>query len=222
MSNINIKNVVGNHNVFGDHNVLSNNFESSTSDRVLTRDEYFKIIIDIRDLERISLVDFLEDKYFKSVKRNPEFIKILYKDIYRVLENIDREPELDLMIQNGDFALEQGDIMLNGKLTNLDYTIIWLHVKLVEGFIKESPNQLARKMEAFENDFLFVNYDTPEYTNRLAELSSQIKKELRNKSKLGWTWDDLNDIITLQPNICGLGININAIFDKIISRKNRR
>jgi hypothetical protein len=77
-------------------------------------------------------------------------------------------------------------------------------------------------MEAFENDFLFVNYDTPEYTNRLAELSSQIKKELRNKSKLGWTWDDLNDIITLQPNICGLGININAIFDKIISRKNRR
>jgi len=215
MSNINIKSIVGNNNVIGDNNILSNNSESSFLDRVLTRDEYYKIILDIRELERISLVDFLEDKYLKSIKRNPDFIKILYKDIYRILEIINNEANLDLVIQNGDFTIEHGDLKLTGNPTNLDYTLTWLHMKLVESFISENPHHLASKMNAFENDFLNVNNDTPEYTKRLSALSIQIKKELRNKNKSGWTWADLNDIITLQPNFCGLGVNINAIFDKI-------
>lgn len=221
MSNININSIVGNNNVFGDHNSLSNNSESSFIDRVFTRDEYFKIILEIRELERSSLIDYLEDKYLKSIKRNPDFIKILYKDIYRILENINIEPDLNLVIQNGDFTLEHGDLKLTGNPTNLDYTLTWLHVKLVESFISDNPNHLASKMNAFENDFLNVNNDTSEYTKRLATLSTQIKKELRNKNKSFWTWADLNDIITLHPNFCGLGIDINAIFAKIKYRKNK-
>lgn len=221
MSKITIKKVEGDNNVFGDSNNITNNHLNQTLDRVLTRDDYYQIMLEIRELERISLGDYLEDKFQKYLKKNPDFIKILYKDIYNVLEGVAREEDNDLLIENGDFVIEYGDFKQTGHPTNLDYALTWLHIKLMEEFIAESPLLLTQKMQRFENDFLKINYDTPTYKKKISELNLELKKERNSKDKSKWSWSDLNEIIELKPNIAGLGINLNAIFSRIIRPKKK-
>lgn len=222
MSKINIGNVSGGSNVFGDNNTVTNNFTSQTVDKVLTRDDYFQIILEIRELERISLGHYLDDKYLKLSDKNPDFVRILYKDIVKVLDGVDKEGDNDLLIENGDFVVEYGDIKLTGHPTNLHFALTWLHMKLVDEFTKDDPMSLTFKMERFENDFLNVNYDTPAYTKKLSALNIEIRKERNQKDKSGWTWSDLNEFLELKPNIAGLGINLNAIFSRAFSRNKKR
>lgn len=188
---------------------------------VLARDEYFQIILEIKEIERISLGNYLEDKFQKVVLKNPDFIKILYKDIYKVLDRTDKEGDNDLLIENGDFVDKYGAIKLTGLPTNLHYALTWLHMKLVEDFTAESPLQFISKMEQFENDFLKINYDTQAYTNRINELNLELRKKQNSKDKLGWTWSDLNEIIELKPNFAGFGVNLNAIFSRLINMKTK-
>lgn len=219
MSKIQINSVAGGNNIFGDNNTINNTFSvAQTMDKVLTREEYFQIILEVRELERISLGDYLEDKFMKLISKNPDFIKILYKDTYRVLDGVDKAGDNDLLIENGDFVIEYGDIKQTGHPTNLHFALTWLHFKLVEDFIKDDVFSLTAKMNSFEHDFLFVNYDTPAYTKKLRDLNSQLKLERNNKDKSGWTWSDLNDFLELKPNIAGLGVNLNAIFSKLMNR----
>ena len=222
MSKINIGNVSGGSNVFGDNNNVTNNFASQTVDKVLTRDDYFQIVLEIRDLERISLGHYLDDKYLKLSDKNPDFVKILYKDIVKVLDGVDKDGDNDLLIENGDFVVEYGDIKLTGHPTNLHFALTWLHMKLVEEFTKDNPLSLSFKIERFENDFLNINYDTPSYTKKLSALNFELRKERNQKDKSGWTWNDLNEFIELKPNFAGLGVNLNAIFSRLINRNKKR
>lgn len=222
MSKINIGNVTGGNNVFGDHNSITTNIGvTQTIDKVLTRDDYFQIILEVRELERISLGDYLEDKFLKSSSKNPDFIKILYKDIYNVLDGVDKEGDNDLLIENGDFVIESGDIKQTGHPTNLHFALTWLYMKLVESFATDNPVQFKAQMERFENNFLKINYDTPAYSKRIVELNLELRKERNLKDKSGWTWNDLNEIIQLKPNFMGLGINLNAIFSRLSNRKKK-
>lgn len=216
MSKITIGNIEGGNNSFGDNNTITNNYvQSVETKRVLTRENYFEIINEIRELERISLGQYLDDKLLKVQSKNPDFVKILYKDIYKVLDGVDKSGDNDLLIENGDFIIEYGDIKLTGHPTNLHFALTWLHLKLVEKFLEEDPLTIQQKLYRFENDFLLIDYDTPEYSKKLKALNKQLKSERNNKDKSGWTWKDLNNIIDLKPNIAGIGININGIFSKL-------
>lgn len=222
MSKINIGNVSGGNNVFGDNNTVTNNFASQTVDKVLTRDDYFQIVLEIRDLERVSLGHYLDDKYLKLAGKNPDFVKILYKDIVKVLDGVDKDDDNDLLIENGDFIVEYGDIKQTGHPINLHFALTWLHMKLVEEFTKDDPLSLTFKMERFENDFLYINYDTPSYTKKLSALNLELRKERNQKDKSGWTWNELNEFLELKPNFAGLGVNLNAIFSRLINRNKKR
>ena len=222
MSDIKIGNISGGNHTWGDHNTITNNSSADPSiDKVLTRDEYFKIILEIRDLERISLSDYLQDKYEKLSSKNPHFVKILYKDIYKILDGVDNDCDNDLIIESGDFLVEYGDIKLSGYPTNLHFALVWLYSMLVENLNMESTKEFYAELDRFENDFLKINYDTPEYTKKLVELRFQLRKESNEKNKTGLIWKDLNDFIELKPNIGGIGINFNAIFGRILNRKQK-
>ncbi len=217
MSKIKIGNVNAENNVFGDKNIITNNFVTKqSSNKVLIRENYFQMILEIRDLERISLENYLEDKYQKFISKNPNLIKILYKDIYKVLDGIDNEDNLDVVIENGDFVIENGDIKLSGHPTNLHYALTWLHVKLIEDIIEKDPNNLISEIDNFENAFLKVNYDTPSYKKKLSDLKLEIRKEIKNKNKSNLSWNDVNEIIILKPSLFGIGVNLNALFGKLI------
>jgi hypothetical protein len=218
MSKISIGNVSGDNYIFGDNNFITNNLVANSSEPVLTRAEYFQIIHELRELERISLGHYLDDKYLKLVGKNPDFVRILYKDIFKVLNRVDREGPRDLYIEHGDFVVECGDIKLSGYPTNLDFALVWLHVKLVEEFKQTDPIRWTSKMEKFVNDFLNSDYDTPSYTRKLSALSKEISKERKQQGKSGLTWSDLNEFFELKPNFAGLGINFNEIFKRVIDR----
>lgn len=219
MSKFKINTVSGNGLSFGDNNTISNSFSSESASKVLTRDEYFQIILEIREIERISLGDYLDDKYLSYAKKNPDFVKIIYKDIVKVLDGVDMEGDNDLLIENGSFVVEYGDCKQTGFPTNLHYALTWLHVKLIDEFSNEGPLELSRKLSRFENDFLNVNYDSPSYSRKIAALNSELRKERQRKDKTGWSLSDLNDIIQLKPNIYGMGLNFNALIGKFIRKK---
>lgn len=222
MSKINIDNIQGGYNSFGDNNTIHNNISiQQTVEKVLTRDDYFQIILEIRELERISLSTYLQDKLDKLQTKNPDFIKILYKDINRILDGVDKEDDNDLLVENGDFVIEYGDIKLTGYPTNFHFALIWLHTQLVESFSTQDSLSIIPKMNSFENDFLHINFDTPAYSKKISNLNKELKKEREKKDKSNSTWADLNDFLHLKPNIAGIGINFNAIFSKLINRKKK-
>jgi hypothetical protein len=223
MSHIKIGNISGDNHTWGDHNIIINSCNADLSiDKVLTRDEYFKIILEIRDLERISLSNYLQDKYEKLYSKNPHFVKILYKDIYKILDKVDNECDKDIIIESGDFLVEYSDIKLTGYPTNLHFALVWLYSMLVESLNMASTKEIYAELDRFENDFLKINYDTPAYTKKLAELRLQLRKECNEKNKTGLIWKDLNDFIELKPNIGGIGINFNAIFGRLFNRYHER
>ncbi len=220
MSKINIKNLNGENIVVGDNNTINNNFTSDQGlAKVLTRDDYYQMMLEIRELERISVGDYLEDKFEKYSKRNPDFVKILYKDISKVLDGVDHDGDNDLVIENGDFVIEYGDLKLSGHPTNLHFAVIWLNIKLIELFATNGIRTYDQNMENFENDFLKHNYDTHAYSKKLKALTFELKKERNSKDNKGWVWNDLIDYVELKPNIAGIGINFNAILKRISNKK---
>lgn len=190
-------------------------------DRVLTREEYFQIILEIREVERISLDAYMQDRYDRYIGKNPDFVKILYKDINNILEGVDKECDHDLVIEDGDLVWDGDDFKLTGHPTNLHYALTWLHMQLVEEFTKKDVLDFMRKMQHFEEKFLKTNFDTPAYQQKIKVLGDELKRERNSKDKGGWTWSDLNSMVELKPNIAGIGINLNEIFSRMINRKKR-
>lgn len=149
---------------------------AESSDYVLTRDDYYKIIVELIDLERISLGDYLEEKYKRHIDKNPNFIKILYKDINFVLDGIYKDNELDLAVENGDFVVEYGDLKLEGNPNNLVYVLNYLHTKLFDSFMPDNMDLeiVFKRMEQFQKDFLKINYNTLERNEKLIELRKKL------------------------------------------------
>lgn len=223
MSTFNIGNVNGDNNVFGDKNHIKNiNSKANTeSGNVLTRDDYFKIILEIRELERISLETYLEDKYAKSIAKNPDFVKILYKDISKVIDGIYDE-DFEMVIEDGDIAIEQGDFKIKGNPTNLPFAQMWLYMNLLEEFAKSDPLNITVNLDKFRTDFLAVDGDTPGQKKRIRDLRNELideKKEAGGNSRWRSFFTHFNDIVEMKPNISGFGINMNAALSKILNSR---
>lgn len=219
MAKFNINQISGNGNVFGDNNVVNNYSSHALPQSVLSRDDYFTIINELIELERLSLGDYLEDRKEKLKSKNPDFIKLLYKDVHKVLEDYDGGKPIDLTFENGDSVIEYGDFKLTGNPTNLHYTLIWLHQELIEGFAGEKNQSLSSNLERFEKDFLNINYDNPTVKAKIKVLKEKLKMEEKKESKSEFGLKDINEILHLKPNLMGIGININEIFSKILKRK---
>lgn len=219
MAEIKINNVNGNNNVFGDNNTITNSL-GSNSPQVLVRDEYYKMMLEILELERISVGDYIEEKYRLHISKNPDFVKILYKDIYHVLDGVDHEGDNDLIIENGDFAFEYGDFKVSGRPTNLHYTMTWLHMKLVTQFMQSDFANWQRKLHNFESDFLKINYNTQEYNKKISALNSRLKKErnLEDTPTKKNFFNFLNNVVDLKPNVAGIGINFNELLRRILGK----
>jgi hypothetical protein len=145
--------------------------------RFLIRDDYYNMMLEIVELERISVGDYLEARFAEFGSTNPHFIEILYKDISKVLEDVLKDGEGDLVIENGDFVVEYGDLKLSGPVNNLHFALLALHQMKVEKETKaiESPHEFIQRMENFENGFLNIDYNTPEYSAKLAQLNKRLK-----------------------------------------------
>lgn len=146
--------------------------------KFLIREDYYKIILEILELERISVGDYLENKYNEHNEANPHFIEILYKDIVKVLDGVLKENEGDLAEdETGDFVIENGDFKLTGPINNLHLVELGLHQMLVEKTILEVklPDAFIDRMEKFETEYLGIDYNTPEYNEKLKALNERIK-----------------------------------------------
>ncbi len=218
MSIITIKTLEGNGNVIGDGNSITNKLGHSRIDKVLTRDEYFQIILDIRDIERISIATYLEDKFQMYSHNNPDFVKILYKDIKKVVEEVDTEYDNDLEFQNSDFVIEYSGIKLKENPTNLHYALIWLHTKLIEILTNANPGTVDQEIDKFKIDFLNIIYNSPNYAKKLSDLSFELRKERNFENR--WNWDEIINCFEFKPNFYGMGINLKYIFNKFLNKKN--
>lgn len=146
--------------------------------KFLIREDYYQMILEILELERISVGDYLDNKYNEFKESNPHFIEILYKDICSALEGVLKEGEGDLAVdETGDFVIENGDFKLTGPINNLHLAELGLHQMLVEKTIEavKFPNEFINRMEKFEQEYLGIDYNTPEYNKKLKELNERIK-----------------------------------------------
>jgi len=181
--------------------IMTNNDSNSVAlednGKVLNRDDYFKIILEIYNLHRDTLDTYLTDKYNKLISKNPLFVACLYKDINKVMEGVHKEGEPDLLIENGDFVIEYGDLKLTGNPSIFDDAMTWLWAKLMEGFVnntslntdkdnKQMETDLGKIWQTkldktselitnFENEFLKRNDYTPTYAKKIAELNKELK-----------------------------------------------
>lgn len=144
--------------------------------RILIREDYYNMILEIIELERISVGDYIEAKYEEFQQKNAHFIEILYKDISKVLEGLLKDGEGDLVEKDGDWVEEYGDLKLSGPLNNLHYALIGLHQMKVEKTFAsiQHPNEFIDKMENFQTDFLDIDYNTPEYNKKLSDLNKRL------------------------------------------------
>ncbi|MFM9909208.1 MAG: HNH endonuclease [Chitinophagaceae bacterium] len=145
--------------------------------RILIREDYYNMMLEIIELERISVGDYIETKYEEFKTKNTHFIEILYKDINRVLEGLLKDGEGDLVEKDGDWVEEYGDLKLSGPLNNLHYALMGLHQMKVEKMFEtiQHPNEFIAKMDNFETDFLNIDYNTPEYNKKLSDLNKRLK-----------------------------------------------
>lgn len=186
----------------------------------LDRKIYLNLIQQIRNTEKPSIDDYIEKKLIPLQNDNPNFIKTLYKDITYVLEGIDKPGDNDLMVENGDFFVEDGELKLTGYQTRLHDVLIWLHQEVVKEIIEKYPNPevFIQKIENFENHFLKRRNYTPEYLKELDEIKKSIKNERKfnfeNKnSRLSRFLDP--ELLELKPNIFGMGFNLNELINKV-------
>lgn len=187
---------------------------------MLKREDYLDIIQEIRNTEKVSFDQLITDVLEPMQKQHPNFIETLYKDICYVLNGIDNEGDNDLMIENGDFVIEDGDIKLTGYQTRLHDVCIWLHMQMVEKFAENITygNQLADRLKNFEQNFLQKQNYTPEYRAKLDDIRRSLKKERKVNTGEGLSWFKQladPDNFELKPNIIGIGINFNQILNKL-------
>jgi hypothetical protein len=186
---------------------------------ILKRDSYIEIIQEIRNTEKVSIDTYIDKRLIPLQKENTAFIKTLYKDIYYLLDGIDKPGDNDLMIKDGDFVIEQGDLKLTGYQTRLHDLMNWLHQQVVAEMMERNFQTFVEQMEDFENNFLKKPTYTPEYKVKLDSLKASIRDEreynyeMKKKSKLKRLLHI--DLLELKPNFCGLGINFNEMIKRI-------
>ncbi len=183
---------------------------------MLKRTDYLELIEEIRNTEKKSIDEYI-DKVLEPLRNENEyFIETLYKDVYYLIKDIDKQGENDLEIKNGDLVIEDGDLKLTGYQSRLHNLSIWLHLEMVKKFMEDNPFQVVEKMENFELKFLEKPNYTPEYKIALDKIKRSLRKE--RKQNLGEKenlWDKIWDIenLELKPNIAGIGLNLNNLID---------
>ncbi len=177
---------------------------------MLKRTDYLELIEEIRNTEKKSIDEYVDKVLEPLMADNEYFIETLYKDIYYLIKDIDKQGE-------GDLGVENGDLKSTGYQSRLYNLSIWLHMEITKKFIEENPLKFIEKMENFETNFLEKPDYTPEYKAALDKIKRSLKKE--RKQNLGekenlwekvWDWDNLE----LKPNIYGIGLNFNNLIDK--------
>ncbi len=184
---------------------------------MLKRSDYLEIIEEIRNTDIKSLDEYI-DKVLKPLRfDNENFLEILYKDIYYLIKDIDREGDNEMKFKEGDIVLENGDIALTGYQSRLHNLSIWLHIEITKQFCEKKPEEFIRLMTDFEHNYLGKPNYTPEYKAELDRIKGSLKKERKqNLSDSKNLWNKIFDIdnLELKPNIAGVGINLNEIINK--------
>lgn len=144
----------------------------------MIREDYLKIIEEIRNLETGALDDYIAKKLIPLKNNESFFVETLYKDICYVLRGVDSVGDNDLIIENGDFVFESGDFKLTGYQTRLHDLCIWLHAQIIEKAINEGAAwNISERMQQFESIVLKKNNYTPEYKRKLDAINRSIKRE---------------------------------------------
>lgn len=184
---------------------------------MIKRNDYINLIEEIRNTNKKSLDEFIEKVIEPLQNENKNFIEVLYKDIYYLIKDIDKEGENDLAIENGGLVIEDGCLKLTGYQSRLHNLAIWLHMEICKKLIKESPFTFVEKMENFEKNFLNKPNYTPEHKAKLDKIKRSLKKERKlNLGEKENFWNKIFDIdnLELKPNFIGIGINGNNIINK--------
>jgi len=184
---------------------------------MLNRFDYIKLIEDIRNTEKKSLDEYIEKVLEPLRVENEYFLETLYKDVYYLIKDIDEDGDNDLIIEDGDLAIEEGDLKLTGYQSRLHNLSIWLHIEITRKIIEENPLSFSTKIEDFEKNFLEKPNYTPEYKSELDKIKrSLIKERKQNLKKDDNFWNKIFDMdnFELKPNLYGIGINLNEIFNK--------
>ncbi len=201
---------------------------------MLVRDDYIAIIEEIRNIERISLDEYIDKKLVPLQKENEFFIETLYKDINYVLDGVDEEGDNDLDLgENGDFIIEDGDFKLTGYQTRLHDVLVWLHQQVIEKKLsnitfdhittdEEQEHPFIREMQNFESNFLGKKNYTPEYKAKLDMIRNSVRIERNNNYKKS-RWFRFRQVFSLDnveifPKWLGIGINLKAIYQKITGK----
>ena len=184
--------------------------------------KHFKMMAELRKTTMGHItIDHLKTSYISIPPKN--LIEKLYKDIYYLLKDIDKEGENDLAIQNGDLVIENGDFKLTGYQSRLHSLSIWLHSEICKKILNESPTNFINTIENFENNYLNKPNFTPEYKAKLDKIKESLKKERKlnmGEKETFWSvvldWENLE----LKPNFAGIGINLNNVINKIKNIRN--
>lgn len=189
---------------------------------MLKRNDYIVLIEEIRNTEKKSIDEYIEKVLEPLRPENDKFIETLYKDIFYLIHDIDKEGENDLAIKDGGLIIEDGEIKLTGYQSRLHNLSVWLHLEMVNKFIDENPLTFIDKMKNFEENFLKKPNYTPEYKLKLDKIKRSLKKEKsQNLGEKENLWNKIFDMdnLELKPNIAGIGINLNEIYNKFKKQK---
>lgn len=184
------------------------------------RNTNLEIIRQLRNSEKISLDDYIEKILIPLKKENQNFLKILYKDILYVLDDLDKPEDNDLLFENGDLVIEYGCLKLSGYQTRLHDITIWLHQEFVSETITKNIilKNLNSELEKAELKLFLHDKLTPEYKTELIKVKQSLKKERKinydNKNNGLKEYLDF-DILELKPNICGIGFNLNELINRM-------
>ncbi|WP_300979261.1 hypothetical protein [Flavobacterium sp.] len=184
---------------------------------MLKREDYLRIIEEIRNTDKKSIDEYVEKELEPLRSNNKNFIEILYKDIHYLIKDIDKKVDNDLAFEDGDLVVEDGELKLTGYQSRLHTLSIWLHMEICKKFMEKNPLTFIESMQNFEDNFLEKPNYTPEYKAKLDKIKSSLKKERKlNLGEKESFWNKIFDIdnLELKPNIAGIGVNFNAIFNK--------
>lgn len=152
---------------------------------MIERGYYIGLIEEIRNIEKISIENFINEKLKPLMLEDDHFIETLYKDINYLLKDIDKKDENDLLVKNGDLVVENGEIQLTGYQSRLHLIANWLHMQMIEKFTtKNDPMSFVDKMKNFEEYYLNKQNYTPEYKEKLDKIKKSLTEErMQNLNK---------------------------------------